>query len=467
MIRLEFDRGTLELSGLTAAELPSAAAPWFRPDPRTGTLRARGCDYAAAVAGLQLGRVEFEDAVRAFAPLPELRLRTPVEPRPHQQTALTAWKAAGCRGVAALPTGAGKTILAILAIAYLQRPALILVPTIDLLTQWCSVLEKYFGVRIGMLGGGSREVTGLTVSTYDSARLNLEFIGNRFGLLIADECHHLPGPENRTAAAMCIAPWRLGLSATPELPPDRAEVLADLIGDTVCDIPIDELEGKVLSPYITRRIYVRLDPEEAAEYARHRTIYTGFLRRHGITFRSAADWGRFVGLTARQPGGHEVFQSFLAQRRIARGGEAKFRKLWELITAHRDDRIIVFTADNATAYAIGRRFGLPVLTHLTRVAERKAFLDRFREGIYRILVTGQVLNEGVDVPAAAVGIVLSGSGSVREHVQRLGRILRPAGGKTCALLYEIVSAGTGEQGVSDRRRDHRAYRRHPGGGSRC
>ena len=100
-----------------------------------------------------------------------------------------------------------------------------------------------------------------------------------------------------------------------------------------------------------------------------------------------------------------------------------------------------------------------MLTHHTKAAERKEFLKLFREGVYSTLVTSQVLNEGVDVPEAAVGVILSGSGSVREHVQRLGRILRPAPGKKQAVLYEIISSDTAEESVSMRRRDHRAYRK--------
>ena len=72
-------------------------------------------------------------------------------------------------------------------------------------------------------------------------------------------------------------------------------------------------------------------------------------------------------------------------------------------------------------------------------------------------MTSRVLNEGVDVPAASVGVVLSGTGSVREHVQRLGRILRRAEGKQ-AVLYEVVTAGTSEARTSRKRRDHDAYR---------
>jgi len=73
-----------------------------------------------------------------------------------------------------------------------------------------------------------------------------------------------------------------------------------------------------------------------------------------------------------------------------------------------------------------------------------------------VLVTSQVLNEGVDVPAARVGIVLSGTGSIREHVQRLGRLLRKYECKQ-ALLYEVVARGTGEEFTSERRRQHHAY----------
>jgi superfamily II DNA or RNA helicase len=105
---------------------------------------------------------------------------------------------------------------------------------------------------------------------------------------------------------------------------------------------------------------------------------------------------------------------------------------------------------------MGRKFFLPVLTHRTKVSERKEFLDKFRSGEYPVLLTSKVLNEGVDVPEASVGIVVSGSASIREHVQRLGRILRAKDGKQ-AVLYELVSEGTSEMSVSKRRREHRAY----------
>ena len=459
MIRIAFAAGTLTIAGTSRDELPAEAAACCRSDPRTEELRARACDYAKIALALRAAGIPYVDEARRFGALESLHLVHPLVPRPHQARALAAWKAAGFRGVVSLPTGSGKTILAVMAMEYLKRPTLVLAPTIDLISQWAETLERFFGVEVGLLGGGSHEIRDLTVSTYDSAVLNMEFIGDRFAFLVADECHHLPAAESRLAAAMSIAPYRLGLSATPELPDDRAAVMRDLLGDTVIEVTIDELEGKTLSPYAVRSCRIPLDPAEEELYRRHRAVYTGFLKRHRISFADPSGWGRFLGLAARLPEGREVFHSFLEQRRLARGGEAKLRKLWELVLRHAGERILVFTADNATAYEIGRRFLWPVLTHHTGAAERKEFLAGFRQGSYPVLVTSKVLNEGVDVPAAAVGIVLSGSGSVREHVQRLGRILRPAPGKAQAVLYEIISSGTSEESVSTRRRGHRAYRR--------
>ena len=90
-----------------------------------------------------------------------------------------------------------------------------------------------------------------------------------------------------------------------------------------------------------------------------------------------------------------------------------------------------------------RRFLVPVITHQTKAKERRHVLDGFAEGTYPVVVTSRVLNEGVDVPSANVGVVLSGTGTVREHVQRLGRLLRKLGDKQ-AILYEVVTRGTGK-----------------------
>ncbi len=453
---VRFVQGTLVVENCDYARLPLAVRMLVKFDERIQAGRARACDYAALMLALRAAELAVEDQAAEFAPL-ALTLHGSFQPRPHQATAFQRWREAGYRALVALPTGSSKTFLAVLAIHRLQRPTLVMVPTIDLVQQWASTLQRFFQIPIGLLGGGARQIESITVSTYDSAVLNMEFLGNQFAFLVFDECHHLPGAVNRTAAAMSLAPYRLGLTATPEVGAEQEAVLHDLIGPLACQIHIDELEGQVLAPYRTIPVELSLDAEEKEQYVAKRAIYTDFLKRHQISFRSPDDWRRFLGLCARLPDGKAVFDAFLEQRRIARSGRAKIRAVWELLQQHAGEQVIIFTADNATAYQLGREFFLPVLTHHTKLVERKAMLEAFRSGRWPVLVTSKVLNEGVDVPEANIAIILSGSGSIREHVQRLGRILRAAPGKE-AILYELLNADTAEIYVSRRRREHRAYR---------
>lgn len=140
-------------------------------------------------------------------------------------------------------------------------------------------------------------------------------------------------------------------------------------------------------------------------------------------------------------------------KEIALGTDGKLRILANLLTQHYTERTLIFTADNATVYRISQEFLIPAITHQTPVKERHEILTRFREGEYKTLVASHVLNEGVDVPAASVAIILSGTGSAREYIQRLGRILRKGKEKNkLARLYEVVAEDTSEEGTSQRRR---------------
>ncbi len=121
-----------------------------------------------------------------------------------------------------------------------------------------------------------------------------------------------------------------------------------------------------------------------------------------------------------------------------------------LLSEHRHRRVLIFTPDNETAYRVAsEHLVMPITCDIGR-AERAASLERFRSGQLRALVSSRVLNEGVDVPEADVGIIVGGGGSTREYLQRLGRILRPAPGKR-AVLCELITRATPESRRARRR----------------
>ena len=181
------------------------------------------------------------------------------------------------------------------------------------------------------------------------------------------------------------------------------------------------------------------------------------MQRNGIRMGSPTGWSDFILLSSRSDDGRRAMQGYRRQRELAVRAPAKLDYVEHLLHIHRRDRALIFTQDNATAYEVSKKFLVPVITHQTKVKERSAILAGIADGTYGAVVTSKVLNEGVDVPDANVAIVLSGSGSVREHVQRLGRVLRKKGDKR-AILYELVTEGTGETFTSERRREHVAYR---------
>jgi superfamily II DNA or RNA helicase len=450
---LAFDGGTLVVTGGTPESL--AGLPHVRFDQRTSGYRAEARHYRPLVEHLRANQVAYKDEARAYQVTP-WNLRTSRDPFPHQTEAVQAWWQAGGRGVVVLPTGTGKTHVAILAIHRAQRPALVITPTIDLLNQWYGELLVAFDVPVGLLGAGYHDIQPLTVTTYQSAHLYVERWGHKFGLLVFDECHHLPGPSYMNAAIGSLAPYRLGLTATPESAGGQEALFPELIGPLVYRREIKELAGDFLAEYRAQRLYVELTEEEAALYQQARDHYRGFCADRGFSMSAANGWQRFIQETSRSREGRAAFQAYHEQRRLALAAPAKLQLLQKLLERHRADRVLIFTYDNATVYQIARRFLVPAITYQTRAKERRGILDRFQSGEYNVVVTSRVLNEGVDVPAANVGIILSGTGTVREHVQRLGRLLRKHGDKQ-ALLYEVVTRGTAEEFTSERRRQHHAY----------
>lgn len=448
---VRFEGGTLVLDGPDPGELPDG----FSWDARIGRARAPANAYGALVEATR--GLELEDRARGYKKLDTLRHLSARVSRAYQEEAVAAWKAARWRGVIVLPTGAGKSHVAERVIAEARRSTLVVVPTLDLLSQWYGNLKAAFGQEIGLLGGGHHEILDITVTTYDSAALHLDRYGDRFGLVIWDEAHHLPAPAYSRAAACLVAPLRLGLTATPERPDGGEARMVELVGPICYRREIGDLAGDFLAEYFTEVITVRLGDDERAEYDKLRARYRAFVVSSGVDMRGPNGWQRFLAVASRSREGRAAFRAHLDAKRIAHGTERKLEQVRVLVAQEWGRRTLVFTNDNATAYRIAEMLLAPCITHHTDTKERRAWLDAFGAGEVTVLVTSRVLNEGVDLPAAEVAIVVSGTSTVRESVQRLGRILRPGHDKQ-AVLYELVAEGTAEVYTSERRREHDAYR---------
>jgi superfamily II DNA or RNA helicase len=457
MTTLSFDQGTLLLDGLDQAV--QMTPPGFIRDERVGAWRSEAHRYRDAVLWLRRQKIPFTDRARQYDPQGlRLQPRDEIQLYDYQEQAIAAWRQADQRGIVVLPTGAGKTVVAIEAVRATSRPALIVAPTLDLLNQWHKRLTEDFDIEVGFIGQGVCDLRDLTVITYHSAYRRMAEIGGRFGLLVLDEVHHLIAPGWTEIARMAIAPFRLGLTATYD--PRQSQVLDELVGQLAYWKPVRELSGTRLAPYDVIRVSVDLSPDERREYERQEMIYQEYWQEQpddrSVGKRIDNRLEILLREQALDAGARRALEAWYQMRRIIAGAEAKLDMLEELFRRHPSDRTVVFTATNETAYRISQLFLVPAITHRTNAGERKTILQRFESGWYKAVVTSKVLNEGVDVPEAAVAIILGGSGSAREHTQRLGRILRQRENKL-AVLYEITARGTMETAISRRRRQTEAY----------
>jgi superfamily II DNA or RNA helicase len=406
-----------------------------------------------------LSTVACDPAVDPCAILaPEQLLEAPpslaLQPRPYQRDALRSWLEASGRGVVVLPTGAGKTVLAMMAMEATGARTLVVVPTIELLEQWRRALIERLGLppeAVGVIGGGSHDERPVTVITYQSAMLPGRILPH-FGLLILDEVHHLPARSYRSIPRRVGAPYILGLSATTERQDGRERDLEQLVGAEVYrKLPAELARDKHIASYTEKRLFVDLSPEERARYeglvAEYRWYVAG---RRGHTAPGPAAFQDLIRRAAVDPAARAALQAHHQARLIALNAQAKVDLVGNLLQRHHQDKVIVFSEFTTLVDRISRRLLLPSITYKTPTQERRLVLERFRSGRYSKLVTGRVLNEGVDVPDANVAIVVSGSAATREYIQRLGRVLRPKPSE--ALLYEVITRETSEGRTAARRR---------------
>lgn len=457
-ICLTFDRGTLLLAGVARGRLPDiTGGPVWVWDSRAGALRCDAIHYSAVRSALA---DQFEAAMRDEVPRPQPvawpKVKLP-RLRDEQTKALEAWSNAGCRGQVIMPTGTGKTEVALAAMARTRTATLIVAPVRDLMYQWHRRILAALEYDAGIVGDGLSNIKPITVTTYDSAYIHMAKMGAGFELLVFDEEHHLPGKCRREAAILSTAPMRLGLTATPERSDGLHEDLDWLIGPVVYRMPFKEAEGTTLANFDLVRIPVALSEQEQATYDQCSMVI-----RHFISSRrkemSGYTWQDLCKESGKDPHARNAQKAYYLKQSVENRAEEKLRVLEDIFRLHKGRQIIVFAGSNLMAIEVSKRFLVPTILSHTRKRERLAVLESFAKGVFPVLVANRVLDEGIDVPDAKVAVVIGGQGSTRQAKQRLGRVLRKTG-NVRATLYEVVCENTNEVQRSRKRRKSDAYER--------
>lgn len=384
----------------------------------------------------------------------------PRQPREYQREALDRWLGANARGSVVLPTGAGKSFVAVLAIHETGLNACVVAPTRALVAQWFGQLADGFGAeRVGAYYADEKEIRPVTVTTYHSAFRLLERHGARFGLLVLDEAHHLADAADGQAKAwhdaLRIAPAAARLALTATYPDGRDAELRRTVGPVVYRRTIAEMADRELADFAVERRFVALTADERRRYDAADQTYTAFIETRGYRdrFETPADaWKVFMAETRRSPAARRAFRAFLERERIVSTSEAKLREAERLLRLFPAEQAILFCGGLEAAERVSRRFQIPMISADTAASERKQLLDAIASGAIRAVASVRVLDEGWDVPSAKLGIVLGDDrrGARRQHQQRLGRLLRRQGDRI-ASLYEIVAAGTHEFFASQKR----------------
>ena len=446
---LRFDKGTLLLSGTDIVrKLSQEILQLFVWDDRVGCLRSCASNYRQVIGLGKSQQIQIVDNV--FNTVEPPIFSKQIALRPYQEVALLNWEIAGQKGIVCLPTGAGKTRVALAVLAEKRVNALCIVPTRVLLEQWHSALREYYDGPIGVIGDNKNSVESLTLATFESAYRKMSLLGNRFQLLIVDECHHFGAKYRDEIFLMAAAPMRLGLTATKPKDPEQIVLLEKYIGPVVHEVGINELVGKYLAPFDLVHLLVCLSPVEKVRYQREYAIFTSYFKFYKSR-NPHSKWRDFIFFAQKSAQGKNALSAFFRTKRMISLTEGKRAVVKKILDRHKNEKVIIFTTDTEAAYQLSRDFLIMPITADIKRKEREWALSKFKSGELRVLVSCKVLNEGVDVPDAAVAVIVGGTAIEREYVQRIGRILRPSPNKR-ALIYELVAKDTHEERHSVQRR---------------
>jgi superfamily II DNA or RNA helicase len=384
-------------------------------------------------------------------PLPYKISLKDIKLRDYQEEALRKWLDNEGLGIIALPTGSGKTIIGIAAIASLNVRTLIITYTREQMFQWRESLYKYTTIEpghVGVIYSGEKKLGPITITTYQSGYRNIKQLSPLFDMLLVDEVHHLPADKFRYIALHSIARYRMGLSATVVREDGRHEELFPLLGGIVYHRSAAELAQKgYLARHRIITVKVKLTGDERTEYEGLRNLYRSLAGYR--PFKEVLDAALKGDANARK-----ALKIHSRMKQIMANSKSKIEKAVEIARKEyeKGNKIIIFTQYVNQAEEIAKKLNAYLLTGEVPTDKRKRTLEAFRNAERGILVVTTVGDEGLDIPDANIGIIVSGTGSRRQFIQRLGRILRPKGRDIEAKLYEIVLSNTTEEYLARKRK---------------
>jgi superfamily II DNA or RNA helicase len=389
---------------------------------------------------------------------------------PWQEEALGAWVGRGRRGVVEAVTGTGKTMVGVAAVLEQLRArgqALILVPTTELQRQWTGVLSASLPpeTRIGRLGdGGTGSLTthDVIVAIVNTLRSGDARPIRPKGLLVADECHRYASAFNRLALDSRFD-RRLGLSATYARDDDGHLAWLDpYFGGSCYQLGY----RRAISDGVAARVVVALIgvPFEAYEQDRYDSVseaigglWTRLTQRYGVACEPYSVFMREVNALADRSRSDEAARlarqyrlAVTDRRQLLAEATGKRDALDALVPAiRRADRVIVFTQSIAASEDVAGRLcqrgvSAGAIHSGLAMAARRRVLQTFASGGISVVSAPRVLDEGIDVPAADLAVIVGASRSHRQMIQRMGRVLRRKADGRPARFAVLFIEGTVE-----------------------
>jgi len=360
-----------------------------------------------------------------------------LELRDYQKEAIEKWRQRGQRGILVLPTGTGKTYIALAVIKEeigQNGKVAVIVPTIVLAQQWQSKIYQYVGIKPSLYYTHEKGIGKITIFVVNSAYLNRHLL-QYFSLVVVDEIHHLSAPTWKQIVEVIKDKKVMGLTATPE---NAILPIVYYMGIGLAR------EKKAVVNVEIRPVFAELTYGERIQYEQIDQAIRDIARK----LDSAKAYGDKTAIETL-----DRKLKIMANKRKQLMSEVKDKaiKVLEIARVHPNEKILVFTESIKGAERIAQVLndnGIKSMTIHSQKgkATRNAILQEWGKG-FRVLIAVRSLDEGVDIPDVSIGIIVATGKTIRQLTQRLGRILRPAPNKEKAIMYVVLARNTYETSI--------------------